>query len=544
MSGKTFCQHCGSELCAEAPAGVCPSCLLKAGLRSQPPDVADTAAFFGDRALPAEGPITPPEPGCRAEELPSGAGTKVRYFGDYELLGEIARGGMGVVYKARQVRLNRAVALKMILSGQFAGPADVQRFHGEAEAAAQLDHPGIVPIYEVGEHEGQHFFSMALVEGDSLAARLAAGPLPPRDAAALVCQLAEIMQYAHDHGVIHRDLKPGNVLLDKNGQPRVTDFGLAKRINADSALTRSGQIIGTPSYMPPEQALGRLAEVDRTADVYALGAILYALLTGRPPFQADNPVDTLVQVVEQPPVRPRLLNARLPRDLETIALKCLEKNRSSRYRSCAELAADLERYLRGEPIKARRASTTLHVLRWIGRNRAKSLAIGAGGASILAAIVMFLMWNVDQSQWKIKVVDYSVTSREGRLALVCNDMTFVFQGVGLLQPAIKTGTWRTDGWVHSSGETLSIDVSPAGMRAISAHEGIPGVITIEVTDRTDGIDSVADYTLYLSNNGASWASRARSGKVHSYRAAVAPPGRLDSITIAPDGTFASMRYVK
>jgi tRNA A-37 threonylcarbamoyl transferase component Bud32 len=470
-------------------------------------------------------------------------GAKVKYFGDYELVSEIARGGMGVVYKARQVRLNRAVALKMILAGQLAGQADVRRFQGEAEAAAQLDHPGIVPIYEVGEHDGHHFFSMALVEGDSLAQRLAAGPLPPREAAELAEKIANAVEYAHQRGVIHRDLKPGNILLDKDGLPRVTDFGLARRSDADSALTRTGQVLGTPSFMPPEQAVGR-AEVDRTADVYSLGAVLYALLTGRPPFQAATPLDTLQQVIEQPPVRPRLLNWRLPRDLETITLKCLEKNRRQRYASCADLAADLRRYLRGEPIKARRTSTTVHVLRWIGRNRAKSLAIGALAATLLATLVIAFLWKVDQSQWKVKVLDYAVTSRQGRLAVVCDDLTFVFQNVVASEPRIAAGTWRTDGWVHASGETLSIDVSPAGGKASSTHEGIPGVVTIEVTDHTDGRDRQPDYTLYLSNNGTAWSTRNTSGKVLPFPAAQSPPGALDTITIGAEGEFALVTYVK
>ena len=264
---------------------------------------------------------------------------RVRYFGDYELLREIARGGMGVVYRARQVSLNRPVALKMILAGQLAGDDEVKRFHLEAEAAANLDHPGIVPIYEIGEHEGQHFFSMGFVEGTSLAAKVADGPLPPREAATLTMQVAEAVQFAHEKGVIHRDLKPANVLLDAQGQPKVTDFGLAKKLQADSGLTHTGQVMGTPSYMPPEQAEGK--NVGPAADVYALGAILYCLLTGRPPFQAATPMDTLMQVVGQDPVPVRQLNATVPRDLETICLKCLEKEPRRRYASARALAEDL-----------------------------------------------------------------------------------------------------------------------------------------------------------------------------------------------------------
>ena len=277
---------------------------------------------------------------------------RVRYFGDYEITRELARGGMGVVFLARQVSLNRPVALKMILAGQLANDTDVKRFYTEAEAAASLDHPGIVPIYEVGQHEGQHYFSMGFVEGQSLSQRLAEGPLPPREAAALMVKVAEAIAYAHGRGVIHRDLKPGNILLDRNGNPRVTDFGLAKKVEGDSALTASGQIMGTPSYMPPEQAGGNRGQVGPAADVYSLGATLYALVTGRPPFQAATAMDTVLQVIGEEPVPPRRLNAGIPRDLETICLKCLEKEPARRYASASDLADELRRYLNGEPILA------------------------------------------------------------------------------------------------------------------------------------------------------------------------------------------------
>ena len=280
-------------------------------------------------------------------------GTKAKRFGDYELLQELARGGMGVVFKARQLSLNRIVALKMILAGQLAREDEVQRFQAEAEAAANLDHPGIVPIYEVGYHEGQHYFSMGFVEGGSLADKINAGPLPARVAAQYTEKISEAMAYAHGRGVIHRDLKPANFLVDKNDQPKVTDFGLAKKVEGDSGLTATGQILGTPSYMPPEQAAGAVGAVGEQADVYALGGILYALVTGHPPFQADNPVDTLRQVLEREPIAPRQIVTKTPLDLETICLKCLEKDPRRRYQSARELADELGRFLRDEPIQAR-----------------------------------------------------------------------------------------------------------------------------------------------------------------------------------------------
>lgn len=291
----------------------------------------------------------------------------IRQFGEYELLQEIARGGMGVVYLARQRGLKRLVALKMILSGTLASNEAVERFKNEAEAAAQLDHPNIVPIYEVGERDGQHFFSMGYVEGPSLANLLREGPFEPRKAAELMISIAEAVEYAHSKGVIHRDLKPANVLLDKQGLPRVTDFGLAKRTDDEKGLTASGQIMGTPSYMPPEQAAGETANISASSDIYSLGAILYELLVGRPPFQAAKVIDTLQQVIHQNPVHPSLLNGTIHRDLETICLKCLEKHPVRRYATARELCDDLHRFLTGEPIQARPVSTFGRVIGMLER---------------------------------------------------------------------------------------------------------------------------------------------------------------------------------
>jgi WD40 repeat protein len=315
--------------------------------------------------------------------------------GEYELLGEIARGAMGVVYRARHARLNRVVALKM--TGQAPSEEEAQRFHAEAAAAAKLDHPAIVPIYEVGTHEGRPYYSMALVEGRSLAAAVAAGPLPPRRAAALLRQVAEAVAYAHAHGVIHRDLKPANILLDAAGQPRVTDFGLAKLADSDSDLTRTGQVMGTPGYMPPEQAEARAAAVGPRSDVYALGATLYCLLTGRPPFQAATPLETLRQVTERDPVAPRQLNAAVGRDLDTICLKCLEKSPGRRYPSAGDLAADLGRFLAGHPIHARPVGAAGRALRWT-RRRPAVAALSAAVLLVAAAGAAGVVW-----QWRAAV---------------------------------------------------------------------------------------------------------------------------------------------
>jgi hypothetical protein len=294
----------------------------------------------------------PSPPGEPTAEFTAPVGVGGRPVGDYELLAELGRGGMGVVYKAYQRGLGRTVALKRMLPGALPGPAELRRFHAEVEAAAALQHPNIVRVYEVGEVDGCPYYSMDLVEGGSLAQRLRAGPLPGRVAAGYLAAVARAIQHAHDHGILHRDLKPENVLIDPDDRPVVTDFGLAKRLGADAQRTRTGAVLGTPGYMSPEQATGKKV-LTTAVDVYGLGALLYALLTGRSPFLAETPLETLTQVLENTPVPPRLLNPGVDRDLETICLQCLQKDPARRYASAAALADDLDRYLAGEPIQAR-----------------------------------------------------------------------------------------------------------------------------------------------------------------------------------------------
>ncbi len=288
----------------------------------------------------------------RMEASPAGLPLPCR-FGDYELLEELGRGGMGVVYKARQLSLRRLVAVKMILRGPLASEGDRERFAAEAQAAGRIDHPGIVPVYEVGEHEGRPYFCMKFVEGDTLATRLAEGPLEPREAARILSEVARAIDFAHHQGVLHRDLKPSNILLDAAGRAHVTDFGLAKQLADPQNLTRTGAVLGTPTYMAPEQAAGARGEMGPATDVYSLGSILYHMLTGRPPFQASSPVDTLLLVLEQDPAPPRMINPTVDRDLEMIALRCLQKPPDLRYATAAGLADDLDAYLHDEPISAR-----------------------------------------------------------------------------------------------------------------------------------------------------------------------------------------------
>jgi len=327
---------------------------------------------------------------------------EVLRFGDYELLGELGRGAGGVVYKARQVSLNRTVALKIILAGQLAGETDVKRFRSEAEAAANLDHPHIVPVYEVGQYGGQHYFTMGFVEGQSLAERVASGPLPPRRAAVLLKAVAEAMQYAHRKGIVHRDMKPSNILLDAAGRPRVTDFGLAKRPGS-SDLTKTGEIVGTPSFMSPEQAEGRQEAVGPATDVYSLGATLYEVLTGRPPFRADTPLETVWQVCRAEPARPSLLNPRVPADLDTICLKCLEKQRQKRYRSAGELADDLGRFLDNRPILARPPGRLERAVKWARRQPAVAALVGVIALSTAAAVVAGLVYNASLQKVNVEL---------------------------------------------------------------------------------------------------------------------------------------------
>lgn len=382
--------------------------------------MADDLALAGDRDLTGA-TIVPWMPHDAANGDNAEGAAITGEFGGYELLEKIGEGGMGVVYKARQKGLGRIVALKMIQRGALASDSDVARFRAEAAAAAHLEHPQIVPVYEVGQFDGQPYFSMKHIAGTTLARKLADGPLGPRETAALMLPVCRAVAHAHQQGIIHRDLKPSNILIDADGQPLVGDFGLAKRIDVDragddaprpEALTRTGAILGTPSYMSPEQAAGSRGTVGPASDVYSLGAILYQCLTGRPPFQAASAVDVVMMVLEQDPVLPRLLNPRADADLEMITLKCLQKPAELRYRSAAALADDLEAYLANETISARSTNVTQLVSRILRETHHAGILENWGLLWMWHSLVLLVLCLVTNwLQWR------HVTSREPYVGL-------------------------------------------------------------------------------------------------------------------------------
>src|SRR6059036_299558 len=358
-TAKRFCRKCGAAIPPDSPQHSCGACLLETGLGSVEP----------------EGEIN-------VDPAPS---PMLMDFGDYELLEQIGRGGQGVVFRARQKSLNRIVALKVIGLGHWATEAHLKRFRLEAEAAARLEHPGIVPIHEVGERDGSCYFSMKFVEGGQLDEVVRCTPMSIRQTAELIVKVARTVHYAHEHGILHRDIKPGNILLDAKGEPHLTDFGLARLVEHGSTVTGSLEVMGTPSYMAPEQAVGNNAGVNRATDVYGLGAVLYQLLTGQPPFAGGATYETIKLLLDTEPKQPRLLNPKIDRDLSTICLKCLEKDPQRRYASALALAGDLERWLRREPIGARRTGFVTRGKKWLQRNPATAVSV-VSLAGLVAAV--------------------------------------------------------------------------------------------------------------------------------------------------------------
>jgi TolB-like protein/predicted Ser/Thr protein kinase len=370
-TASTVCDNCGDKILGDSPKGLCPACVLETGLG---PVADNLVGGIDDPRHPAE---------------------VLMDFGDYELLEEIGRGGQGVVYRARQKSLNRTVALKVIGLGQWATQAHLKRFRREAEAAANLDHPCIVPIYDVGEREGSCYFSMKFIDGGQLDEVAKRTPISTRNAAELIAKLARTVHYAHEHGILHRDIKPGNILVDIKGEPHLTDFGLARLLETKSTVTRTMEVMGTPSYMAPEQAVGNNAAVSCATDVYGLGAVLYQLLTGHPPFAGGTTYETIKLLLDTEPRQPRLLNPKADRDLATICLKCLEKDPPRRYSSALALAEDLERWLKHQPIRARRIGLFTRGRKWLQRNPT---------IAVMATLLLILSGAVSTVVWKSKMI--------------------------------------------------------------------------------------------------------------------------------------------
>lgn len=463
------------------PDTQCPHCLIglglaEAGNRQRAEAGRQKAEDCGqkpDSDLAADSTLRTPHSALQKE------------FGDYRLLKEIARGGMGVVYQARQVSLDRLVAVKMILAGELATPQFVQRFRTEAAAAAVLHHPNIVAIHEVGVHAGQHYFSMDFVDGPSLAVLVGHQPLPARRAAQYLKTIAEAIHYAHEQGILHRDLKPSNVLIDANDQPRITDFGLARRLEGETSLTLSGQMIGSPNFMPPEQATARHGKVGRYSDVYALGGILYHLLTARPPFQADSLEVVISQVLTAEPISPRLLNASVPRDLETICLKCLEKEPARRYASAQALADELGRFLENKPILARPTGPFGRTQRWCRRKPALATALGA---VVLVTVVGFagilLQWrradqqrlNAESSGLLARQNAYAADMNLAQRALEANDERTAKRLLDNHRPDGKSATdlrgweWRYLWQLCQADESVSLQTNSGSIGTVAISQ--------------------------------------------------------------------------
>jgi serine/threonine protein kinase/cytochrome c-type biogenesis protein CcmH/NrfG len=398
-------------------------------------------------------------------------------FGDYELLEEIGRGGQAVVYRARQKSLNRIVALKLIGLGRWSSTPQLKRFRHEAEAAASLEHPQIVPIYEIGERDGFCYFSMQFIEGGRLDQILKRDSLAPGHAAELLVKIARTVQFAHEHGILHRDIKPGNILLDRQGEPHLTDFGLARLLEQESTITHSSDVLGTPSYMSPEQAEGNNVRVSRATDVYGLGAVLYQLLTGHPPFAGGTTYETIRLVLDTQPRQPRLWNRKVDRDLSTICLKCLEKDPQRRYPSALALAEDLERWLRHEPIQARRTGIFTRGRKWVRRNPAI--------AALIAALAAVICWNI----WESELVSRAATKSVAVLPFenLSPDPDNAYFANGIQDEILTRLAKIADLKVISRTSTQHYQSKPRNLREIAKQLGVANILEGSVQKAADQV---------------------------------------------------------
>jgi serine/threonine protein kinase len=449
---QRICAKCGATVFADSPRGFCSVCLFKTGLGSLESD-SDGA------------------------QQPSRIQME---FGDYQIVEEIGRGGQGVVYRARQKSLNRTVALKLIGLGTWATEAHLKRFRREAEAAARLQHPGIIPIHEVGERDSQCYFSMDFIEGGQLDEVVKHTPMPIRQAVELVAKIARTVHYAHEHGILHRDIKPGNILLDQKGEPHLADFGLARLVETESTLTRTKDLMGTPSYMAPEQAVGDNAKITRATDVYGVGAVLYQLLTGQPPFAGGTTYETIKLLLDAEPKQPRLLNPKIDRDLSTICLKCLEKDPKRRYSSALALTEDLEHWLKHEPIVARHSGIFSRGGKWMRRDPTTALL-----AAALIALAAVIGWNV----WKSESMRPPITNGIAVLPFenLSADPDNAYFAEGIQEEILTRLASIADLKVISRTSTQRYHSKPSNLAEIAKQLGVANILEGSVQKAADQV---------------------------------------------------------
>ncbi|HEX3620005.1 MAG TPA: protein kinase [Candidatus Udaeobacter sp.] len=490
MIGITrICQKCGAEIPADAPEGGCPGCLFESGLGLLPdaPLAADEASTVTMTEVADGGSAENLEAnaadGARHSKKVESAAATLGELGDYQLLEEVGRGGQGVVFRARQKSLNRTVALKVISLGQWASEAHLKRFRREAEAAASLDHPSIVPIYEVGERDGSCYFSMKFVEGGQLDEVVRRNPISIRRAAELIAKVARTVHYAHEHGIVHRDIKPGNILLDVKGEPHLTDFGLARLVETESAMTRTMEVLGTPSYMAPEQAVGNNpagAGLTSATDVYGLGAVLYQLLTDHPPFAGGTTFETIKLLLDTEPRHPRLWNRKIDRELSTICLKCLEKDPKRRYPSALALAEDLEHWLKHEPIRAKRSGFFTHARKWVRRNPTSALLVAS-----LIALAAAMGWNV----WKSELMSRPTTKGIAVLPFenLSHDPDYAYFADGIQEEILTRLASIADLKVISRTSTQRYESKPRNLPDIAKQLGVANILEGSVQKTADQV---------------------------------------------------------
>jgi serine/threonine protein kinase/tetratricopeptide (TPR) repeat protein len=483
------CASCGAKISDDTTRKACPACLLRTGLGPVDDDFAAEVDSSAVASAKADDPdrddglfVLDGKKAARAarhgESVPRRTNI-LSDFGDYELLEEIGRGGQGVVYRAHQKSLNRTVALKVIGLGSWATEKHLRRFRREAEAAASLNHPGIVPIYEVGERDGACYFSMGLVEGEQLDTIPKREPMPIRRAAELIAKVARTVHYAHEHGILHRDIKPGNILLDRNGEPHLTDFGLARLVEAESTVTGTLEVLGTPSYMAPEQAAGETKKLGKATDVYGLGAVLYQLLTGQPPFAGGTTYETIRLLRDTEPRQPRLLNPKIDRDLSTICLKCLEKDPERRYSSALRLAEDLEHWLKHEPIQAKPSGFFTHARKWVRRNPS---------TTTLVTLLLTVLAGVGISVWNHKpavIIPKSIAVLPFENLSGNSDNAYFADGI---QEEILTRLAKiADLKVISRTSTQRYHNKPTNLAEIAKQLGVANVVEGSVQKVTDQV---------------------------------------------------------